>query len=172
MPKIVIFHARFQTCPSKIHPVLRPRAEIMSSLLRLERQQKYFLNPLQIRFLSSFICWNWDDRYVNKLPYFPGKPNPEDRNGQSLYPFQIETAQNYTLWGGTYLGGLYKGVTPPPPPYPGMKLPRPMNDGYFDAIHLMSHLIIVWYVPKQQNTFLEAFYSFRYNLRSLFSTST
>ena len=128
----------------------------MSSLLRLERQQKYFLNPLQIRFLSSFICWNWNDRYVNKLPYFPGKPNPiPDQNGQSLYPFQTETAQNYTLWGGTHLGGLYKEVTPPP--HPGMKLPRPMNDGYFDAIHLMSHLIIVWYVPKQQNTFREAF---------------
>lgn len=50
IPKIVIFHTRFQTCPSKIHPVLRPRAEIMSFLLRLERQQKYFLHPYKFTF--------------------------------------------------------------------------------------------------------------------------
>ena len=30
--------------------------------------------------------------------------------------FQTKTAQNHTLWGGTYLYSLYREVPPPPPP--------------------------------------------------------
>ena len=30
--------------------------------------------------------------------------------------FKTKKAQNHTLWGGTYLSGLYKGDPPPPPP--------------------------------------------------------
>ena len=36
-----------------------------------------------------------------------------DQNEQSV--FQTKKAQKPTLWGGTYLYGLYKGVSPPGP---------------------------------------------------------
>ena len=34
----------------------------------------------------------------------------------SLPYFRLEVLKNGTLWGGTYLYGLYMGVPPPPPP--------------------------------------------------------
>ena len=35
----------------------------------------------------------------------------QKKNGQSVYPFfRPKRPQNHTLWGGTYLYGLYKGV--------------------------------------------------------------
>ena len=49
--KNVIFHTRYQTRPIKSIPVFRPglSAEIMSSLVRLERKQKIFSNAFRIR---------------------------------------------------------------------------------------------------------------------------
>ena len=45
------FHTRFQTRPLKSIPVFRPglQAELMLSLLRLERKQKISSNPFRIR---------------------------------------------------------------------------------------------------------------------------
>ena len=41
-----------------------------------------------------------------------------DQNEQSV--FQTKKAQKPTLWGDTYLYGLYKGVPPPRVPIPFM----------------------------------------------------
>ena len=55
-----------------------------------------------------------------------GIPIP-DQNGQSIHPqppppphthYQTKRAKKPTLWGGTYLYGLYKRVLPPPLPLP------------------------------------------------------
>ena len=50
-PENVIFHTRYQTRPIKSIPVSRPglSAEIMPSLLRLERKQKIFSSAFRIR---------------------------------------------------------------------------------------------------------------------------
>ena len=54
--KKCLFHIRFQTPPLKSIPILRPGLyEIMSSLLRLEQQQKRFLKiHLELAYLSLF----------------------------------------------------------------------------------------------------------------------
>ena len=40
-----------------------------------------------------------------------------DQNGQNRYPFSVQSSdKTSTLWGGTYLYGLYKGAPPPLPP--------------------------------------------------------
>ena len=37
----------------------------------------------------------------------------QTKMGKVYTRFQTKTAQNPTLWGGTYIYGLYKGVHPP-----------------------------------------------------------
>ena len=51
-------------------------------------------------------------KYVDTPLYLAQKLYPiPDQNGQSLYPFSDQNgAKNHTLWGSTYLHGLYKGV--------------------------------------------------------------
>ena len=53
-----------------------------------------------------------------------------DQNGQSLYRpvFRPKRHKNPTLWGGTYLYGLYMGG-PPPPPTPVSSLLDPLLRG-------------------------------------------
>ena len=45
-------------------------------------------------------------------PYFA-------KMAKSIPYFRLEMLENDTLWGGTYLYGLYMGVPHPPPPPPG-----------------------------------------------------
>ena len=40
----------------------------------------------------------------------------QTKMAKSIPYFRLEMLENDTLWGGTYLYGLYMGVTPPPPP--------------------------------------------------------
>ena len=58
-PKNVFFCTHFQTRPLKSIPVFRPGlwAEIMSSLLRLERKPKKFSNVFQIRIFLFLSYW-------------------------------------------------------------------------------------------------------------------
>ena len=94
--KNVIFHIRFQTPPLKSIPILRPGLyEIMSSLLRLEQQQKRFLKiHFEFAYLSLFRI------ETIALPQFPRKPNPiPDQNEQSLYPFSDQNCAKSLLFG-------------------------------------------------------------------------
>ena len=88
----VIFHTRFQTWPLKSIPIFRPDLlEIMSSLLRLEQQQKktskkcILISHISLSFL---LIWNGNDKYVHTLPWLPRKPYPiSDQNGAKTKPF-------------------------------------------------------------------------------------
>ena len=52
-------------------------------------------------------------RYLHSYtPIVPTKTIPDSRpTGQSVYPFSGKKAQNLSLWGGTYLYGLFKRVS-------------------------------------------------------------
>ena len=65
-PKNVIFLTRFQTRPLKSIPVFRPGlyAEIMLSLLRLERKQKNSSNPFRIR-IFLFLSYPFGTETIN-----------------------------------------------------------------------------------------------------------
>ena len=109
-------------------PVLRPGPyEIMSSLLKLEKQQKRFL---KIHF--EFSCFSFflthlelKQKYVRTchLPAtaVPLKTIPGSRPkwAKSIPVFRPKgrktPGKNPTRWGGTYLYGLYREVPPPPP---------------------------------------------------------
>ena len=40
----------------------------------------------------------------------------QNKMAKSIPYFRLEMLENGTLWGSTYLYGLYMGVSPPPPP--------------------------------------------------------
>ena len=88
----------------------------MSSLPRLEQQQKRFLKiQFEVSYFSFFpvIIWNWSDKYVHTLSYFPQKPNPiPDQNRQSLYSFSDQNASKTLPFvaAHTYIAYLIKGV--------------------------------------------------------------
>ena len=60
------FHSLFQTRPLKSTPVFRPgcQAEMMLSLLRLERKQKNYSNPFRIR-TFLFLYFSFEIETVN-----------------------------------------------------------------------------------------------------------
>ena len=88
----------------------------MSPLLRLERKQKKFFKPISNSHisLSFLLIWNWNDKYVHILPYFPRKIILDSRpKWEKCIPvFRPKQRKNPTLWGGTYLYSLYKEVPP------------------------------------------------------------
>ena len=112
-PKNVVFRIRFQTWRrSQNATYVFTKAEIMSSSLRLERQQE----DIEFVYCPFFLIHlDWNDEYIHTLLWFPRK----------LYPFQTKMGKVYTVfqtksvhkpyrpWGGTYLYGLYKRVLSP-----------------------------------------------------------
>ena len=66
--KNVIFHTRFQTRPLTSIPVFRPElwAEIMLSLLRLERKQKHYSQPFRIR-IFFFLSYSFGIEAINRF---------------------------------------------------------------------------------------------------------
>ena len=46
----------------------------------------------------------------------------QTKMAKSIPYFRLEMLQNDTLWGGTYLYGLYMGLHPPPPPPPPIEI--------------------------------------------------
>ena len=63
----------------------------MSSLLRLEQQQKKTSKkciPNSHISLSFLLIWKGNDKYVHTLPWLPRKPYPiSDQNGAKTKPF-------------------------------------------------------------------------------------
>ena len=73
----------------------------MSWLLRLKRKHKDFLKSISNSHTSLYT------------PIFPSKTIP-DQNEQnvSIPAFRPKRRKNHSLWGGTYLYCLFKGVAP------------------------------------------------------------
>ena len=99
-PKHVIFHTCFQTRPLTSIPVFRPglQAEIMLSLLRLERQQKNALNPFRIgTFL--FLSYSFGIELINMFIHSRSSLENHTRfqtkmtNVYTYTRFQTKTAQ-------------------------------------------------------------------------------
>ena len=85
----------------------------MSSLISLQRQQKTILNSISNLYitLDFLFTWNWNNKYVYTLLWFPRKSHPiPDENEQSWYSFSDwnGTKTIHTLWGSTTVYGLHK----------------------------------------------------------------
>ena len=85
--KNVIFHTRFQTRPLKSIPVFRPglKAEIMSSLLRLERKQKNSSNPFRIRIFSFFLTHSELKRWIRLYTRYFQTPYSLGHSSQEIF---------------------------------------------------------------------------------------
>ena len=80
----------------------------MLSLLTRGRKQKNSSNPFRIRIIISLSYWNWNDKHVHTIPWFPKKNRFQTQIGK----VQTKTAQkSYPM--GRHIP-LYKGVLPPP----------------------------------------------------------
>ena len=81
-------------------PVFRPSLKGRNCVIitQIRAQTKNFFkcisnSPISISFL---FMWNWNDKYVHRLPWFPRKPYPiPDQNGQSVYPISDQKAQSF-----------------------------------------------------------------------------
>ena len=108
--KNVIFHTRFQTRPLKSTPVFRPglQAEIMSSLLRLERKQKNYSNPFRIRiFLRLSFTFGIEtiNTFIHSRSSLENHTRSQTKIGKICTRFQIKRRKNATRSGGR--GGTY-----------------------------------------------------------------
>ena len=97
-PKNVIFHTRFQTRTLKSISVFRPglKAEIMLSLLKLERKQKNYSNQFSNSHisLSFLLIWNLNGKYVHALrSSLENHFRSQTRMGKVYTRFQTKTAQ-------------------------------------------------------------------------------
>ena len=99
-------HTRFQTWHLSI---------IMSSLLRLEQQQKRFLkfHSNSHISLSFLLIWNGNDKYIHILSKFPRKHPIPDQNGQSLYQFSDQNGTKTRPDGAAHTYMAYKWEVPP-----------------------------------------------------------
>ena len=100
-------------------PVFRPCywAEIMLSLLRLERKQENSSNPFRIR-IFSFLFYSFGIETINTFIHsrssLKNYTRFQTKMGKVQTRFQTKPRKNPTRWGGTYLYSLCKGVPPPP----------------------------------------------------------
>ena len=118
-PKNVIFHTRCQTRTLKSILVFRPglKADIMLSLLRLERKQTNSSKSFRIR-IFLFLSYSFEIETINTFIHSRSslenhKPNP-DQNEQSVYPFSDQNGAR-TLPDGaahTYIAYIREYPTP------------------------------------------------------------
>ena len=80
----------------------------MLLLLTKGRKQKNSSNPFRIRIIISLSYWNWNDKHVHTIPWFPKKNRFQTQIGK----VQTKTAQKFYPMGRHI--PLYKGVLPPP----------------------------------------------------------
>ena len=110
-PQNVIFHTRFQSWRwSQNATYVFTLREIMSSLLRLERQQKdFFLSYSLIIFIikttNTLTQYNRSS-LVNHTRF-------QTKMSKVYTRLHIKTTPKYAFWGGIYLYSLYKAVPHP-----------------------------------------------------------
>ena len=115
-PKNVIFHTRFQNRPLKSIPVFRPgfKAEIMLSLLRLERKEDNYSSPFRIRIFLflSYSGIKTISTFIHSVVPLKTILDSRPQWAKCTPVFRPKRRKNPTRWGGTYIYGLYKGVPP------------------------------------------------------------
>ena len=113
-PKYTLFHTVFQTWLSKCIPCFRPCNMLRFRSMNIKRIYgvKVFVTP------QTMFFFLWYNVCGNTLLPKNGIPDQTDRIytpfqtkvAKSIPYFRQEMLENNTLWGGTYLYGLYMGV--------------------------------------------------------------
>ena len=86
------------------------------SLLRLERKQNNYSNPLRIRiFLFLSHSFGTINTFIHSVVHSKTIPDSRPKWAKSRPVFRPKRPKNPTRWGGTYLYGLYKRTPPPTP---------------------------------------------------------
>ena len=92
----------------------------LSSLFRLEQQQKTVLKIhfefAYFSFFLSHLVLKQEIRSYTPVVPLDTIPDSIPKWSKSISVFRPKRRKNHTLWGGTYLYGLYRGLRPPPPP--------------------------------------------------------
>ena len=104
-PKSVIIHARFQKWPLRNYVIITQLRTVT---------RKISLNPLRIR-IFLFLSYPFGTETIKRsyTSLVPSKTIPYSRP-KSTPVFRLKRYKNPTLWGDTYLHGLYKGADPLP----------------------------------------------------------
>ena len=120
-PKYAIFHTLFQTWLPKWIPYFRPWDVWQFRQLSIELRRTGLRDaPNDVRVFFFAINVHGNTRYSKSG--IPAQTNGiytlfQTKLAKSIPYFRLEMLENDTLWGGTYLYGLYMGV----PPRNGMK---------------------------------------------------
>ena len=89
----------------------------MSSLLRVERKQKIFKMHFEFAYFYFVLIHLELKRQLHSYPpVVSSKTTPDSRpkSAKCIPVFTPKRPQNPTLWGSTYLYGVYKGAPPCP----------------------------------------------------------
>ena len=99
-------HQRFQTWPLRNYLVKLEHQQNDFLIRTFDHNSLQFLTHLELKGYMIRSCIPSHSSLENFCPI-------PDQNGQSLYPFSnLNSPKNSTLWDGTHLHGLYKGVPP------------------------------------------------------------
>ena len=97
--------------------------------------------------LSFYLIWNWNHEYVRTLLRVSSRTIPDYRPkwAKPLPVFRPKRRRNPTLWGGTYIYGLYMGVPSYPP---GFSLFPKKIKAWGLYLQASSLSILAWYREK------------------------
>ena len=123
-------HTFIQTRPLKSIPVFRPglQAEIMLSLLRLERKQKNSSKPFRIRvffFLSYSFGIETIKTFIQSRSSLKNHTRFQTKRGKVYTFFQTKTTQLCPIGRHSYITYIWEY-----PPPPGSRLPTSFNMSY------------------------------------------
>ena len=85
------------------------------SLLRLERKQKKYSNPIRIR-IFLFLSYSFEietiNTFIHSVVLSKTIPDSRPKWAKCIPVFRPKRRKNPTRWGCTYLYSSYKGVPP------------------------------------------------------------
>ena len=109
-PKYTNFHTLFRTWLSKCIPYFRP-CDVWQI-----RQLSIDLRRTGLRDAKNDVRVFLLRAQMSTATHVTLKMVSQTKQTEYTPYFRLEILENDTLWGATYLYGLYMGVTPPPPP--------------------------------------------------------
>ena len=116
-PKYSVFHTRFQTWPLNFIPVFRPLLYRNYALHQQRSQELVNFSSNDIFWILIFLYFSFGAEKTNTFIRSRGSLENHTRFKtimvKSIPVFRPKWLKNHTLWGGTYLYRLYRGVPPP-----------------------------------------------------------